>query len=103
MRALIVSILVASPCLAAELNGVTMPESVTIDGKELKLNGMGLRTKAFFKVYVAGLYLEAPSPDAEKILAADSARRVEMQMKRDLAKHKITEAIHDGVERNNKD
>src|SRR5437879_7641667 len=103
MRALIVTSLIALPALAGELQGVFMPEQLSVEGKALKLNGMGLRTKAFFKVYVAGLYLESTSNDADKILSADQVRRVDLQMKRDLGKNKITEAIHDGVERNNKD
>ena len=45
---------------AAELAGVTMPDTDTVEGKTLKLNGLGLRKKMVFKVYVAGLYLETP-------------------------------------------
>jgi hypothetical protein len=89
--------------LGAELQGVTMPEQLTVDGKTLKLNGMGLRKKAFFKVYVAGLYLESQSTDPDKIIAADEARRVEMKMKRDLGKDKIAGAIVEGLERNSKE
>jgi hypothetical protein len=95
--------LIAIAVLSAELYGVTMPDSVMVDGKALKLNGMGLRTKAFFKVYVAGLYLESPTTDADKILSADGVRRIDLQMKRDLGKEKMNSAIHDGIERNNKD
>src|SRR4030095_1621671 len=83
--------------------GVKMPDAQNIGGKDLKLNGMGLRTKALFKVYVAGLYLEAPASDPEKIIAADSVRRVEMSMLRDLGKDKIVSAIKEGIEKNSKD
>ncbi len=47
---------------AGEVAGVKMSDTVTVEGKTLKLNGMGLRTKVMFKVYVAGLYLEKPVP-----------------------------------------
>jgi hypothetical protein len=88
---------------AAELKGVQMPDTKKVGDKELKLNGLGLRKKAFFKVYVAGLYLESPTQDPEKIIAADTVRRVDMAMLRDLGKDKIVEAIKEGVEKNSKD
>ncbi|MBL8956908.1 MAG: chalcone isomerase family protein [Myxococcaceae bacterium] len=88
---------------AGELKGVKMADSTTVDGKSLKLQGMGLRSKAFIKVYVAGLYLENASDNADKIIGSDSVRRVEMSMMRDLGKDKIVSAIHDGVEKNSKD
>jgi hypothetical protein len=85
---------------AGELLGVKMPDSLSAGGKELKLNGMGLRKKAFFKVYVAGLYLEAANGDPDKIIATDGVRRVDMSMLRDLEKGKIITAIKEGIENN---
>jgi hypothetical protein len=102
-RALLVSLLLAVPALAKEFKGVKMPDSIEVGGKTLKLNGMGLRTKAIFKVYVAGLYLEEPSQDPGLIISKDQARQVEMVMLRDLEKAKITEAIQQGFEKNNAD
>ena len=105
LRSLLVSmaVLLAVPALAGELNGVKMEDSITVDGKALKLNGMGQRKKVVFKVYVAGLYLENPTSDANKIIAADETRRVDMSMQRNLEKEKITEAIRDGIAKNSKD
>ena len=37
---------------ARELEGVTLPDTLTAGEKTLKLNGAGLRKKAMFKVYV---------------------------------------------------
>jgi hypothetical protein len=86
--------------LAKELAGVRAPDTITAGGKELKLNGLGLRKKAFFKVYVAALYLESTTKDASAILAADTVRRVEMTMLRDLGKEKIVEAVQEGFKKN---
>ena len=102
-RALLVCLLLAVPALAGELKGVKMPDSIDVGGKALKLNGMGLRTKAIFKVYVAGLYLEEKSNDPAVVLSKDQTRQVEMVMMRDLEKSKITEAIQAGFEKNNAD
>src|SRR5262249_8000866 len=66
------------------------------------LNGMGLRTKVIFKVYVAGLYVEKPSQHPQEILRADQVRRGPLHMGRDVGKHKIPEAINHGFERNSR-
>lgn len=39
-----------------EFAGVSIPETCTIDGQVLRLNGCGLRTKFFFKIYAGALY-----------------------------------------------
>jgi hypothetical protein len=69
----------------------------------LKLNGLGLRKKAVFKVYVGGLYLESPSKDAGAILAADQAKAIRMHFLRDLTKAQLVEAFQEGFEANVKD
>ena len=56
--------MLGTPTLAAELAGATLPDTLSAGDKTLRLNGMGLRKKAMFKVYVGGLYLESPSKDA---------------------------------------
>jgi Chalcone isomerase-like len=95
--------LITLPAVAAEFEGVTMPDTVTVDGKELKLNGQGLRKKFIFNVYVAGLYVETKSTDGAAILAKDETRRVDMAMLRDLDKKAIVEAIQAGFEKNSGD
>lgn len=102
VSALALVLSLSAPVLAKERSGVKMPDSVTVDGKSLTLNGMGLRTKAIFKVYVAGLYTETPSKDPQKIIAADEVKRVRMYMLRDLEKSKIVDAIREGFAKNNK-
>lgn len=96
-------LLAGSVANAREFHEVRMPDTVTISGKEVKLNGMGLRKKFVFDVYVAGLYVELPSRDAAEILASDQVKRMTLFMLRDLSKDKITEALRDGFEKNAKD
>jgi Chalcone isomerase-like len=89
--------------MAGELAKVNVPDEVTVEGKSLKLNGMGLRTKTIFrvKVYVASLYLENKSNTPAEIMGRDEVRKVDMHMLRDLEKAKIVEAFKEGVEKNN--
>jgi hypothetical protein len=89
--------------LAGELAGVTLPDTLKAGDKTLKLNGLGLRKKAVFKVYVGGLYLESPSKDAGAVLAADQAKAIRMHFLRDLTKAQLVEACQEGFEGNVKD
>ena len=45
----------SAPALAAEVAGVKLDDKMSVGGQELVLNGAGIRTKAFFKVYVGSL------------------------------------------------
>jgi hypothetical protein len=93
----------ARAAAARELVGVTMPETISVGEKTLKLNGLGLRKKAFFKVYVGGLYLEAPSQNPAAILASDQAKAVRMTFLRDVSKSQLKDAFVDGFEANAKE
>jgi len=87
---------------AKEVAGVSLPETTTVDGKTLKLNGMGLRKKMVFKVYVAGLYLETPSRDAATVISSDQVKRMQLSVLRSLSSHQVSEAIEEGFEKNSK-
>lgn len=96
--------LAAHPLAARELAGVNMPDTMSAGEKSLKLNGLGLRKKGgLIKVYVGGLYLEAPSKDAAAILAADAPKAVRMHFLRNLKKSQLTEAFSEGFEANSKE
>lgn len=100
--ALLLGLTTALPVLAKEVAGVSLPETTTVDGKTLKLNGMGLRKKVVFKVYVAGLYLETPSKDAAAVISSDQAKRMQLSVLRSLSSHQVSEAIEEGFEKNSK-
>jgi hypothetical protein len=85
---------------AAELAGVTLADSLSLGGKALALNGAGIRTKLFIKVYVGGLYVESRAHDASAILRADGARAIVMHLLMDLDAEKITSSIDEGFENN---
>ena len=58
------------------LAGVTMPDTILVDGATLRLNGMGVRSFTFLQVhgYVAGLYVPAPAHDEATLLATDGPK-----------------------------
>lgn len=90
---------------AAEIHGVKMPDSAIVEGKPLKLNGIGVRAKTFLdiKVYVAGLYVETPSHDPNKIIALDGVRQLQLLMTHDAPKAKLVDEIVTGLDRNASD
>jgi hypothetical protein len=93
--------LLAPAVTAGELAGVTLPDQVTVQGKTLLLNGMGLREATLFKVdvYVAGLYLEARSSDAGEILGSETIKRLVMEFVRDVERKTLVKAWTEGFEK----
>lgn len=85
---------------AASLAGVTIPDTASVNGHNLVLNGAGVRKKLFIKVYTGALYLQAKQANAAAILAADAPRRMVMHFVFDAGKGKITEAWTEGLEAN---
>ena len=94
--------LAASLASAVEIAGVKPPDSITVEGKALKLNGAGLRTKVVFKVYVAALYLEAPSKDAASVVSSEQVKSMRLSILRSLKGSQVSEAIEEGFEKNSK-
>jgi len=89
--------------LAGELAGITLPDTLKTGDKTLKLNGLGLRKKSVFKVYVGGLYLESASKDGGAIVASDQAKAIRMYFLRDLTKAQLVEGFQEGFDGNVKD
>lgn len=97
---LLLTLALSAPAMAGELEGVTMPDNVSVNGKSLVLNGMGLRKKAFIKVYVAGLYLPQKIQGARPIIESDTERRIVMDFLRNVGAGKIQGAWTDGLKNN---
>lgn len=85
---------------AAEKAGVTFSDTLTQNGKQLQLNGLGLRTKLFFKVYVAGLYVEKKSTDPSALISAPGEKHLKLHFLRDVDAEKIREAWNEGYKAN---
>jgi hypothetical protein len=98
--AALAALALAAPALAREVAGVQFPDTVTAAGQTLKLNGAGIRTKFFVKVYAGGLYLAQPSGDADAVVAADEPKRVRMVFLRDVSKKQILDTYREGFQNN---
>jgi len=97
VSALLVLLFLVTSASALEIGGVKLPDSVKVAGETLSLNGAGLRTKLFFKIYAGGLYLTAPCRHAATVINADEPMRVRMHFIYDgVSAEKLQEGWKDG-------
>ena len=91
-----------APAFAAEVEGVKLPGTVraAAGGPELVLNGAGVRTRVFFKVYVGALYLQKKTGDAKAVLSDAGAKRIAMHLLRDLSADQLFTALNEGLRNN---
>jgi hypothetical protein len=85
---------------AIDVNGIKFEDTNKVGGKELKLNGAGMRTKIVIKVYAAGLYLPEKKSNVADILKLDGPRRVTLVMARDIPAEDLGKAFMDGINEN---
>lgn len=98
--AAVAALVFATSANAVEVAGVKLEESARVANQELKLNGAGIRHKAIFKVYVAGLYLSEKKTIAADVLAAPGAKRVTIVMLRDVSNEEFGRGFMSGIQQN---
>lgn len=100
-RAALVAALLAVPGLhAAEVAGVKVDDRIRVGNSELVLNGAGLRSKLFFKVYVAALYVGQKASTPAAIYDSPQPRRLIMRMLRELDAESLHLALDEGLRNN---
>jgi hypothetical protein len=97
-----VALLLAFSAAAAtvEIAGVKMEDQIDLRGSKLVLNGAGVRYKAVFKVYTAGLYLGKKVGTPEEVLAAPGAKRMQITMLREIDSNELGKLFTRGVQDN---
>lgn len=83
-----------------EVAGVKLDERITLAGSPLLLNGAGVRYKAVFQVYTAGLYLERKATTPDAVLAAAGPKRMTITMLRDIDSAELGKLFSRGMEDN---
>jgi hypothetical protein len=91
---------VAWPALAVEVGGAKLADTATVAGQALVLNGAGVRTRVFFKVYAMGLYLPRKAASTDEVLKMDGARRVTLHLLRKLSGEDFAKAFTEGLNNN---
>jgi len=85
---------------ALDLAGIHLVDKMQMGNTVLELNGGGIRTKWFFKVYVAALYLPQKNKSAQAIIADDHEHRMVLYILRELSGKKLFGALNDALEAN---
>jgi len=94
-------LLSASPlAFTAEVAGVNFPPQIEINGSRLDLNGAGVRYKAIFKVYAAGLYTSRKAGSLDEILKAPGPKRMSITMLREIDAAELGKLFARGMEDN---
>ena len=83
-----------------EVGGVKYEQSAQMGGAKLLLNGAGVRYKAIFKVYTAGLYLGGKAATPEAVLAAPGPKRMHIVMLRDIDANELGKLFTRGMQDN---
>jgi hypothetical protein len=85
---------------SVEAGGVNFADQSRLGNSDLLVNGAGLRKKLFIKVYAMALYLPAKQSDADSAIAARGAKRISIQLLRDLSAQQFVDALNEGVAEN---
>ena len=83
-----------------EVGGVKFESPIELAGTKLQLNGAGVRHKAVFQVYAAGLYLTQKANTPEEALAAPGPKRISTTMLRSIDSAELGKLFTRGVEDN---
>ncbi|WP_460506985.1 chalcone isomerase family protein [Hydrogenophaga soli] len=79
---------------------VRYERTVKLQDQNLLLNGAGVRYKAVFKVYTAGLYLTQKANSPEEVWKAPGPKRIHIVMLRDIDANELGKLFTRGVEDN---
>jgi hypothetical protein len=100
MRLFISLLLFPVLVLAADVEGVKIDDKTRVANSEVTLNGAGLRTRLFFKVYAMGLYVPEKSKNPGQLMDQPGPKRVAIHMLRDVSADAFNEALGEGMRAN---
>jgi len=96
--------LLAMPLLSqagTKIAGIELADTYQLGGKSLALNGAGVRSKFFFKIYVGALYTGKTSNNAAELIAAPGPKSMQMTMLyKEVEAKKITSGWTEGFKAN---
>ncbi len=97
----------ASACVSlahsADIAGIPFDDTLDLDGQQLTLNGAGVRTRFFFKIYAMGLYLPEGGQAPEAAISSDGRKRIRIVTLRDLTSEQFADGLVDGIRKNHDD
>jgi hypothetical protein len=94
------SALLTAHAQTIDVAGVPYDTTIDVRGSKLLLNGSGVRYKAVFKVYAAGLYVGKKSNQPDELLSQAGNKRMLVTMLRDIDANELGKLFARGVEDN---
>lgn len=98
--ALAAALMPAWAAATVDVGGVTLEDPIQVQGTPLVLNGAGIRYKAVFKIYTAGLYLEKKAGTTNEVLSMPGRKRMTITMLRDIDSAELGKLFARGMEDN---
>lgn len=90
----------AAAATTIDVGGAKIEEAIDLQGSKLQLNGAGVRYRAVFKVYAAGLYLGKKAATADEVFAAPGPKRMSITLLREVDANDLGKAFTKGFEEN---
>ncbi|KWR87499.1 hypothetical protein RM96_25440 [Cupriavidus sp. IDO] len=85
---------------ASVIEGMRFDDAARVGGKELQLNGTGLRAGLVLKGYVAALYLPEKARNATVVLGTSGSKRLQLRMLRETDPVTFVKAMQKGMRQN---
>ncbi|MBA4177595.1 MAG: hypothetical protein C0505_13730 [Leptothrix sp. (in: Bacteria)] len=85
---------------AVVVEGQAFDRRVAVAGRELLLNGVGVRAVAWFKGYAAGLYLAERSSTAAQAVDLAGPKRLQIRLLVEVPAAEFVKALRKGMQRN---
>ena len=81
------------------VSGVKVDEKLSLEGKDLTLNGAGLREKMWIDLYVGSLYVTKKSTNAQDIIDSKDAAAIKLNIVSGMiTSDKMIDAVNEGFE-----
>lgn len=94
------ALMAAATAQTVTVSDVKYEESAQVAGSALQLNGAGVRYKAVFKVYTAGLYLEKKAANTPEVASLKGPKRMSITMLREIDSGELGKLFSRGMEDN---
>ena len=82
-----------------KVEGRRFAESVTVEGRELKLIGAGLREKLLFDIYALGAYTESGRCERGVLVGADERKHLRIDLLMDLPGERLGKSMAEALGR----
>lgn len=90
----------AMPAQAVDIGGVAVPDTATVAGKTLKLNGAGMRAILFIKFYAIGMYTEEKKTTPADVQALTGPRRISLHIQREASSEEFGQLFITAMNKN---